>query len=186
VEGRQGEASYAAAVNEPWRPDKSTLDETDKKVLADFERYGWHCMHVHDEGELPYWSFSIGVFRSWQHPELVVFGLKDTVAHDLMTQLVNRIKTDESFSPRRDYKDILEGHRCRFIRVDPLWYSGFLGYAQWFYETEEGFPVLQLVWPDQQGLYPWQAGYAITDGSQPLLVSDEEAVALGFAPPEQK
>jgi Domain of unknown function (DUF4262) len=91
------------------------LDEADNKVLADVEEYGWHCMHVHDEGELPYWSFSIGVFRRWKHPELIVFGLEDTLAHDLITQLVSRINTGESFSPGRDYNDILEGYRCRFV-----------------------------------------------------------------------
>jgi hypothetical protein len=171
-------------VEEPWRPDKSKLDDADRKLLADVAEYGWHCLHVHGE-DGPSWSFSIGIFQTWQHPELVVFGLKDTTAHNLLTQLVDRIKTDESFAAGHDYADVLEGYRCRFVQVDPQWYSAFLGYAQWFYEADDGFPVLQLIWPDKHGRYPWEDGYAITDGSQPLLVSDDEAAALGFGPPEQ-
>jgi len=167
-------------VEGAWRPDKTKLDEADRKLLADVEEYGWHCLHIHDEGQLPYWTFSIGVFRSWQHPEFVVFGLRDTVAHDVLTQLVDRVRTNESFSPGRDYDDILEGYRCRFVNVDSKWYSAFLGYAQWFYEVEDGFPVLQLIWPDKESRYPWQEGYAITDGSQPVLVSDQHAAELGF------
>jgi hypothetical protein len=69
------------------------------------------------------------------------------------------------------------------VRVDAQWYSPFLGYAQWFYESEDGFPVLQLVWPDEQGRYPWDEGYAITDGSQPVLVSRADAAELGFREP---
>jgi hypothetical protein len=167
-------------VGGAWRPDKTRLDATDRKLLADVEEYGWHCRHIHDEGRLPYWTFTIGVFQTWQHPELVVFGLRDTVAHDLLNQLVERVKAGETFGPGRDYDDVLESFGCRFVRVDAQWYSPFLGYAQWFYETEDGFPVLQLVWPDEQGRYPWDEGYAITDGSQPVLVSRADAAELGF------
>jgi uncharacterized protein DUF4262 len=161
-------------------PDKTELDATDRKLLADVDEYGWHCMHVHDEGRLPYWTFTIGVFLTWQHPELVVFGLRDTVAHELLTGLVERVEKHETFDPGRDYDDVLESFDCRFVRVDPQWYSAFLGYAQWFYETVDGFPVLQLVWPDRQGRYPWEQAYAITDGSQPVLVSEAEAADLGL------
>ena len=167
-----------------WRPDKTRLDATDQKVLADVEEYGWHCLHVHDRDGLPQWTFSIGIFQTWHHPELLVFGLRDTVAHDLLKQLVLRVAAGEIFRPDREYVDeyvdLLDGFSCRFVIVDPQWYSAFLGYAQWFHETEDGFPVLQLVWPDKRGRYPWADGYAITDGSQPVLVSATAAAELGF------
>ena len=167
-------------MEDAWRSDKKRLDATDRELLADVEEYGWHCLHVHDKEQLPYWSFSIGVFRTWQHSEFLVFGLRDTVAHDLLNELVERVKAGETFSPGREHDDVLESFGCRFLRVDPQWYSAFLGYAQWFYETEDGFPALQLVWPDKLGRYPWEEGYAITDGSQPVLVSEQEAAELGF------
>jgi Domain of unknown function (DUF4262) len=163
---------YPAAVTDAWRPDKTRLDATDRKLLSDVEQYGWHCLHIHDEDQLPFWSFTVGVVQTWQHPEFVVFGLRDTVAHDLLSQLVERVKAGETISPGRDYDDILEGSACRFVRVDPKWYPVFLGYAQWFYETKDGFPVLQLVWPDKHGRYPGDEDYAITDGSQPVLGSE--------------
>jgi hypothetical protein len=163
--------------------DKSELDEADRKLLADVDRYGWHCLHVHGGADAPSWSFSIGVFQTWQHPELVVFGLGETVAHELLTQLVDRIKAGEKFVPDHDYDDIVEGYRSCFVRVDPQWYPVFLGYAQWFYETKDRFPVLQLVVPDKEGRYPWEDGYTITPGSQPLLVSDDEATARGARRP---
>jgi len=156
-------------MSEPWKPDKSQLDEADKKLLADVERYGWHCLHVHDRDTIPHWSFSIGVFESWQHPELVVFGLKEETAHTLLAQLVNRVKEGERFTVEHDYDDILDDYSCRFVTVDPQWYAAFLGYAQWFYESADGFPALQLVWPDKGGRYPWDDGFAITDGTQPVL-----------------
>ena len=85
------EAGYPAAVEDAWRPDKTRLDTTDQKALADVEEYGWHCLHVHDRDGLPQWTFSIGIFQTWHHPELLVFGLRDTVAHDLLKRLVLRV-----------------------------------------------------------------------------------------------
>jgi Domain of unknown function (DUF4262) len=100
--------------------------------------------------------------------------------------LVGRVKAGETFSPGRDYDDVLEGFDCRFVPVDPQWYSAFLGYAQWFYEAEHGFPVLQLVLPDRQGCYPWDECYSITDGSQPVLVSESDAAELGLGERDQR
>ncbi|MDQ3671215.1 MAG: DUF4262 domain-containing protein [Actinomycetota bacterium] len=169
-------------MDQPGWPDKSKLDDADRKLLADVEQYGWHCLHVGDDGQLPCWSFSIGVYQAWQHPDVVIFGLANPVSHELLTHVVDRVRMGERFSPGRDYGDIFEEIPCCFLRVDPGWYPVFLGYAQWFYETPDGFPVLQLVWPDKEGQYAWDPGNRIPDGSQPLLISDDEAAALGIGP----
>jgi hypothetical protein len=35
-----------------------------------------------------------------------------------------------------------------------------LGYAIWFYRSlSKPFPAMQLIWPDKQGHFPWEAGY---------------------------
>ena len=156
-----------------WRPDKSQLDNMDEKLLADVERYGWHCLHVHDEGQVPFWTFTIGLFQSWKHSELVVFGLPDTVAHDVLTDVVERIRGGHRFESGRLYQDVFDDSvPARFVEVDHLAYSQFLGYAQWFYETETGFPVLQLVWPDNGGRFPWETGYTVPTDEQPVLTRE--------------
>jgi len=40
---------------------------------------------------------------------------------------------------------------------------------QWFNETAEQFPFLQLVWPDNQSRYPWQPECSLRPGTQLLL-----------------
>ena len=49
--------------------------------------------------------------------------------------------------------------RCHFRAVHPANYPSFLGYAGWYYGGG-GFPALQCVWPDPEGLFPWEAGFA--------------------------
>jgi hypothetical protein len=156
-----------------WRPDKSRLDDTDRKVLADVEQYGWHCLHIHDDGQVPFWTFTIGLVRTWSHPEIVVFGLPDTTAHEVLSDIVRRIEGGEQLESGRTYDDVF-GNRvpARFVEVDPAAYSAFLGYAQWFYETEADFPVIQLVWPDKAGRFPWEAGCTVSREHQPVLTLD--------------
>jgi uncharacterized protein DUF4262 len=89
------EAGYADRVEQPWRPNKPELDDGDRKLHADVERYGVALPSRPWRGRAAVLSFSIGVFQTWEHPELGVFGLKDTVAHELLTQVVERINAGE-------------------------------------------------------------------------------------------
>jgi hypothetical protein len=53
------------------------ISAPDAKVLSDIERVGWHVMKVfarpNEKG--PEWAFSIGLFHTYQHPEIIIFGL---------------------------------------------------------------------------------------------------------------
>ena len=61
---RPNERASLRAVGDAWHPDKTNLDATDRKVLADVDEYGWHCLHIHDKDQLPYWAFSSASFRA--------------------------------------------------------------------------------------------------------------------------
>jgi Domain of unknown function (DUF4262) len=46
------------------------------------------------------------------------------------------------------------GMKCHFIEVNPRYYSDYIGFALWYYRKSQ-FSVCQIVWPDRDGLYPW-------------------------------
>ncbi|WP_136967893.1 DUF4262 domain-containing protein [Polyangium sorediatum] len=50
--------------------------------------------------------------------------------------------------------DVLENRDVRFVTMKTDEYRAHLGYAFWFYHGVE-FPVLQVVWPDGAGRFPW-------------------------------
>lgn len=168
-----------------WRPDKTVLSEADRELLANVERYGWSFMYVSPRMGDPephvFWGYTIGVFRTWQHPDLILFGPPAEATHAVLSKAVELVAGGQALEPGREYERILEAHGCRFLDVDPRWYGAFLGSAQWYYETAGGFPVRQLVLPDVEGHYPWEKGYGIRRGAQPLLISDAEARTLGFS-----
>ena len=153
-----------------WRPDRSELSDGDRKLLGDVERHGWHVVHVHPyAGRDPMWSFTVGLPLTWGHPELVVFGLHADTAHAVLGSAVEAIREGRRYAPGADHDDVLEEHPVRFVPVRRHWYASFLGYAQWFHESDGGFDVLQLVWPDREGRWPWDPACSLPPGTQPLL-----------------
>jgi len=53
----------------------------DAQVPADIETYGWHVIEVPEDDEGPGFAFTIGLFRRFEHPELIVFGLPMNTMH---------------------------------------------------------------------------------------------------------
>ena len=68
---------------------------------------------------------------------------------------MNRIQAGARIREGEEYADLLdEGYRCRFFPVDRRWYPFLCGRALDFYGGSD-FPMLQGVWSDAEGRYPW-------------------------------
>jgi hypothetical protein len=146
------------------------LSPPDRKLLDDVDEYGVHIVHVpeNDDGE-PGFSFTIGLWHSFEQPEVVVFGLPEEVAHDLLNSIADEAAEDKKFLPDTRHEEVLVGYPVRFVAVPKERYGDYLGSAVWAYESAD-FPCVQLVWPDKQGRWPWEPG--VREGfaeSQPVL-----------------
>jgi hypothetical protein len=148
------------------------LSRTDAKVLADIQSYGWHVTKVFTPGSEPgpVWAFSIGLFLSYCHPEVIIFGLNLDVCMALVNEIGRQVKAGKKYEVEGEYGDILaESYKCAFRFVQPSHYRDYLGYASWFYESDP-FPTLQCFWPDKAGKFPWEEGCApFVRDAQPLL-----------------
>lgn len=153
------------------------LDESDRKLLSDINRVGWHVVMIPEEDGTPGWSFSVGLFKTFGHPEVVVFGLPLELSQEVINGLGTEIKKGTMFESGKEYSEILEGVQCTFRPVDLRWYRPFLGYAGWYYRSFE-FPVLQCIWPDKEQNYPWEPRFKIAWlWAQPLLYESEPEAA---------
>jgi hypothetical protein len=148
------------------------LSRSDAKVLADIQSYGWHVTKVFVSGVEtgPEWAFSIGLFHSYCHPVVIIFGLKLDVCMALVNEIGEQIKARKKYDVAEEYGDILsDPYKCVFRFVQPKHYHDYLGYARWFYENDP-FPVLQCFWPDKAGKFPWDEGcIPFFRDAQPLL-----------------
>jgi len=129
----------------PW----TIHDGYEDIVLENIDEFGWHVVLVPDDDEGPGFAYSIG-----QEPEVVVFGLEAEAMH----AIVDAAGEAEAIPVDVPLDGYLEGHPVVFKRVSKERYKDFLGYALWYHEGD-GFEVLQCVWPDKAGQFPWDAGF---------------------------
>ena len=145
----------------------------DAKVFTDVAKYGWHVVRVLEKSETPGWAFSIGMYRNFNHPEVVVFGLNGDLLHSVINSIGEDVRAGKRFEVDGKYPDLIEEYSCTFKPVNPVWYYAFLGYANWFYENQD-YPVVQCIWPDRNGRYPWEKEFNPNWlWAQPLLFHDQ-------------
>ena len=140
------------------RSTDSDLDEKDAKLLETLEQWGWFVTKVAAADSKPAFAYSMGLYDNFKHPEIIIFGLELGTMHELINDAGKRIRQGHGYKEDQRYDDLLKGYECEFRMVKPIYYDGLLNYAIWYYNGSP-FPVLQLVWPDQTGLFPWEDGF---------------------------
>ena len=66
----------------------------------------------------------------------------------------------KTFQAFERVSDFAEGYDCAFAPIEFEHYRNYLGYAVWFYRSlPTPFPAVQMVWPDKEGRFPWEADY---------------------------
>lgn len=132
---------------------------SDEKIAVDVSQYGLSVMLVSESEDGPKFGYSIGLSHSYNHPEIIVFGLNHEVAGVIINTIGRRIEDGERFEPGKKYEELLDGYSCVFREVPTGCYPEYFGYARQFYKGWN-FAVLQLVWPDKDHRYPWDTDFA--------------------------
>jgi hypothetical protein len=150
--------------------DPASLDEHDKQLLSDIDRVGWHIVIVEEDEEGPRFAYTVGLFHSFGHPEVIVVGQRIELQGYLLNEIGSQIKSGSVFVPNVRYPDLLEvPFECAFVDVSPAALDEYLGYARWYYR-DRIFPVLQCLWPDRSNLTPIDPRFEPRlRGRQPLL-----------------
>ncbi len=120
------------------------------------------------------WAYSIGLTRSYDHPELVVVGLEAPFAGAVIEVLSRRVAEGERLIPGSTV-EFDGGLELRAHLVDPLWCSR----GDWFVLGREVMATwgerwpasIQLTWPDANGTFPDQPGDPRWTFRQPMLFS---------------
>lgn len=150
----------------------NALSALDAKVLREIHTDGWQITGVlaNEQNNGPDFAYSIGLFHSFVHPEIILFGLPIDVCMRAVNVIGIDIRNGMHFQPLAVYDHILSPpHSCCFREVDPKHYHGHVGYALWFYETDP-FPLMQCFWSDENGRFPWDSECKIyARDSQPML-----------------
>lgn len=158
----------------PPRPGEP-LDGSELRVMADVAQRGFHVVRVASSGDAPPCAFSVGLFRSFDHPEVAVFGLALDVLRAAVDRVGERVRSGERFEPGDVAGGIVEGRTVAFRGIVPRHCAPFLGHAVWYHGGAR-FPALQAIWSDEAGHLPWERWFPreLRD-AQPMLFEREPA-----------
>jgi Domain of unknown function (DUF4262) len=128
-------------------------DDADIKTLSDIASHGWHVIKIPEENGTPGWAFSMGLYHSFGHPEVAIFGLPLDRMHTMINLIGELVASGQRLNGGSTSRDILDGYDCAFREVARQWHRPFFGYACWLYRGDD-FPVVQCFWPDRDGRAP--------------------------------
>ena len=126
----------------------------ERNLLANIEKYGWQSTGVFGEKGSPGFSYTIGLFHSYRFPELIIFGLPTKVAHGIMDLAAKAAASGEPIPLDKPSDRLIARDSCEFRRVPVAAYGEYVLSARWYYQGDN-FPLYQLVWPSEDGLFPW-------------------------------
>lgn len=129
-------------------------DETMRKVARQVRESGLSVIAV--GGELSF-AFTVGLYKNYKHPEIVVTAIGGQQAGDLLNLLAERIKAGTRFRVGHIYEADDELRRSTYITVKKKRYEEYLGTAIGYYRGSD-FPAIQRVSADAAGLFPWEEG----------------------------
>lgn len=137
----------------------STSDEErayDQRIAADVAEHGCHIALLPGGGGRSGCAFTVGLWRSHRHPELVVFGLDGAQAEDLLDLLQEEIEQGNPCAAGASRAGILHQYPVAFRAVTAdrvAWFEPAVRF-----HGGADFPMLQVFWPDRQGRFPWDEG----------------------------
>lgn len=154
-------------------PKTTATDPREQKLLDDIRKFGWHCVHVLGEDPYEPFSYTVGLFQTYGHPELLIYGLSREFAHAVLTTVADAAANGTAMNLNEPTDALLEGYSCVFVSVPPAEYPEHVGFARWYYDGDS-FPVEQVVWPSQAGFFPWHPDASVEfRAAQPVLGQHE-------------
>lgn len=132
------------------------MDE--EKLISDINKYGWTVLVMEATEYLPSFAYTVGLWKNYHHPELISFGLTTGTLQSILNIGGELAKAGKSLEVDTDYDDFFNNGTAQFLQVDPRNLNDYFGYAIWF-NDENIFPALQLVWTDRNNKYPWNQDF---------------------------
>lgn len=146
--------NFETRLNSP----RDELDEAERNFVDGIRRHGWMQTHALDEEAKPGFSFTTGFGASIGHPEIIAFKIGKQVANEIFWVLYRCARNGKPVPRAVRTGGILPEDNAYVFPVARRHYPDYLGWSRWFYQGDD-FECLQLVWPDEAGVFPWEDGF---------------------------
>ncbi len=115
-----------------------------------------------EPGARPPFAYTIGMWRNFGAPELVTYAMRP----DVLNETRERIREGLVIHPHKKIPGILRSNAGEFYVVfaEITGDDDVFNWARKYYEVrgqpdDLKFPRMQLIWPDEAGIFPWEDGW---------------------------
>lgn len=139
------------------------------QIASHVKEYGHSVISIKSSDYLPSFAYTVGLKETINHPELICFGLKPELMHNILNDVVDIIKFSGTISTGKEFKNIFKNARATFLEVDKRNINDYFKVANLYYGSFD-FKAIQLVWADPQNIFPWEDNFNESfEYKQPLL-----------------
>jgi hypothetical protein len=139
--------------------DRIGADKLERQIIHNVNEFGWHAVNVIEDDGHPPWSYIIGFHDTWNHPEIIIIGRSRATAHYILETIAAGLGDNRRLDLTATTDLLLPGAACHFVEVAERYYPDYVGFARWYYRRRH-FSLVQIVWPNNDGRYPWNADAA--------------------------
>lgn len=139
------------------RPAPEGLEPHAKMVWDKAESCGWAVVYTSSKADALGHAYTVGLFENFGHPDLMVAGMPQRPSAVALNQLAVRVAEGENFEVIEDRSDVFDKKQARFALMDPEWARRLMGLNE-LYRPLADQPCVQILWPDEDGVFPNEPG----------------------------
>ncbi len=128
--------------------------EAEENIKRVVEEHGWYVCKFLATDYLPSFCYTIGLWKNYQHPELISFGLTTDTLHSILNIGGDLVRNGQKLKANTEYDDFFEQSSAMIIDVHERNLKDYFGYGIWYNEGD--FPAMQIIWKDRYGKFPWE------------------------------
>jgi hypothetical protein len=102
------------------------------------------------------YAYSVGFHQKFNQPEVIIFGLEGKTCQNIINAIARRLREGLTLVAGSEHHGILIDLPVAFRAIPPELKTESFKVACAYY-GHQNFNVLQCVWPDHNGKFPWQS-----------------------------
>jgi hypothetical protein len=99
------------------------------RIQESIDAHGRHIVIVPEDDEGPGFAYSIGLYRTLGHPEVIIFGLDVDDLHRAVNNVGAEVRRGRRFGEGDTSDEVLDGYPVAFRGVSAEYYGEYLGQA---------------------------------------------------------
>lgn len=132
------------------------LNRVRKDVADMVAHHGWAVLSIHADVDTPPYSYTVGLTEKGL-PEIILFGVPPDAAQPVLEILAKELVDGKSYGENTPLTRVFAGVNAYLKPVPEIAAREKMWLASEFYPKR--MAGLQLVWPDEAGVFPWQDGF---------------------------